>query len=147
HMTASWRKVFGDVWRARTRTLLVVLAIAVGLASFFAVLSTYAILRRELNRGYLATNPASAVLLIDTVDDALLASVAGREDVEAADARRVLTGRIRTGETGWRRLTIFVIRDFQELRINTVTPDRGAWPPARGEILIERDAFQVARAG
>ena len=27
-----------------------------------------------------------------------------------------------------------------------MTPEAGEWPPAPGEILIERDAFQVAKA-
>jgi len=145
-VTAPWRKVIRDVWRERTRTSLVVVAIAIGLAGFLAVLSMYAILRRELNRGYLATNPASAVLWTDAIDDALLASVIAREDVSDADARRVLTGRIRTGPAEWRRLIIFVVRDFRNLRISTVTPEAGAWPPAPGDLLIERDAFQVAKA-
>ena len=48
-IATPWRKVIRDVWRERTRATLVVMAIAVGLAGFLAVLSTYAILRRELN--------------------------------------------------------------------------------------------------
>ena len=55
-------------------------------------------------------------------------------------------GRIRTGSGEWRRLVIFVVRDFRNLRISTVTPEAGEWPPAPGGILIERDAFQVAKA-
>lgn len=145
-MTAPWRKVLRDVWRERTRGALVVLAIAIGLAAFLAVLSSYAILRRELNRGYLATNPASAVLVTGAIDDRLLASVVARDDVDDADARRVVVGRIRTGPAQSRRLVIFVIRDFEQLRIGTVTPEAGAWPPGPGELLIERDAFQVAKA-
>ena len=46
----------------------------------------------------------------------------------------------------WRRLVIFVVRDFRNLRISTVTPEAGDWPPAPGGMLIERDAFQVAKA-
>lgn len=115
-MTAPWRKVVCDVWRERTRAALVAVSIAIGLTGFLAVLSTYAILRREVNRGYLATNPASAVLLTDAIDAALLASVVARDDVRGADARGLLTGRIRVGPKSWRRLTIFVIRDFRQLR-------------------------------
>jgi putative ABC transport system permease protein len=144
-VTTPWHKVARDVWRERTRGTLVVLAIAVGLAGFFAVLSTYAILRRELNRGYLATNPASAVLLTDAIDDTLLASVVARADVEDADARRVVTGRLRVAAGEWRHFLFFGVRDFERLRIGVVTPDGGEWPPARGGLLIERDAFQVAR--
>lgn len=145
-MTGPWRKVFRDLWGERARALLVVLAIAVGLTAFLAVLSTFAILRRELNSGYLATNPASAVLLTDVVDDELLASVVARDDVEDADARRVLTGKFRTGPGETCALVLFVIRDFEHLRISTLDPEEGEWPPAPGSVLLERDAFQVAKS-
>jgi len=143
-VTTLWVKVARDTWQARTRAMLVVLAIAIGLSGFFAVLATYAILGREINRGYLATNPASAVLRTDAVDEPLLAAVVARDDVEDADTRRVVNARIRAADGSWRRLTLFVIRDFRHLRINTVTSDRGEWPPSPGALLIERDAFQVA---
>ena len=109
-----WSKVVGDVWRERTRATFVVLAIAVGLAGFLAVLSMYAILRRELNRGYLATNPASAVLVTDAIDAGLLAAVIARDDVSDADARRVVTGRLRAGPSDWRHLTLFVDSRLQQ---------------------------------
>jgi putative ABC transport system permease protein len=144
-IATPWRKVIRDVWRERTRATLVVMAIAVGLASFLAVLSTYGILQRELNRGYLAKNPASAVIFIDSIDDALIASTIARDDVEDADARRVVNGRIQAPDGSWRRLVLFVIRDFQHLRISTITSESGAWPPATGGLLIERDAFQVVK--
>ena len=146
-IATPWRKVIRDLWRERTRAILVVMAIAVGLASFLAVLSTYGILQRELDRGYLATNPASAVIFTDAIDDALIASTIARDDVEDADARRVVNGRIQTADGSWRRLVLFVIRDFAHLRISTITPEAGAWPPATGGLLIERDAFQVAKLG
>jgi len=144
-ITTPWRKVIRDIWCERTRAALVIAAITVGLASFLAVLSTYAILQRELNRGYLATNPASAVIVADGVDDQLMASVIARDDVEDADGRRVVNGRIQATDGSWRHLTLFVIRDFHRLRISTITPEAGAWPPATGDIVIERDAFQVAK--
>jgi putative ABC transport system permease protein len=131
---------------SRARTILVVLAIAVGIAGFAAVLASYAILTRELNRGYLATNPASATLRTDKVDDALLAAVAANRDVRDVEARRAVSGRIRGGTAGWRNLLLFVVNDFNDIRVGKLNRESGAWPPATGEILIERDAFQVARA-
>jgi putative ABC transport system permease protein len=122
-----------------------VLAIALGIAGFAAVLSSYAILTRELNEGYLATNPASATLRTDAIDAQLLAAVLSNHEVAEAEARRVVTGRIKAGPAEWRNLTLFVVEDFRNLRVSTLKPQQGAWPPAAGEILIERDAFQVAR--
>ena len=41
---------------------------------------------------------------------------------------------------------IIVVKDYGNIQLNKFVPERGAWPPGPGEILIERDAFQVAHA-
>jgi putative ABC transport system permease protein len=145
-MTAPWRKAIRDFWQESTRTALVVFAIAIGISALAAVLSAYAVLTRELNKGYLATNPASAILHTDAIDEALIASVLADRDVSEAQPRRVLEARIKTGPASWRFLMIFVVKDYGNIRINKFVPEQGAWPPATGEMLIERDAFQVAHA-
>ncbi|HRB13119.1 MAG TPA: FtsX-like permease family protein, partial [Vicinamibacteria bacterium] len=146
-MTTPWRKVVRDFWLERTRSLLVALAMALGIAAFSAVLSSYAIIDRELNQGYLRTNPASATLRMDRVDDELLGIVASNPGVAAVEGRRVVSGRIKAGPAQWRTLMLFVVKDYADIRVSTITHESGAWPPGRGEILIERDAFQVVKAG
>jgi putative ABC transport system permease protein len=145
-MTSIWRKAVRDFWQERTRTALVVLAIALGIAAFSAVLSAYAILTRELDRGYLATNPASAILRTDRIDDELVAAVLSDQAISDAEPRRVVTGQIKAGPAQWRNLVLFVVKDYGQIHVSKLEPQQGAWPPATGEILIERDAFQVASA-
>jgi len=145
-MTTPWQKAIRDFWSERARTALVVLAIALGISAFAAVLSSYAILTRELDRGYLETNPASAVLRVDRVDDELITAVLQNADVSDAEARRVVGGQIKAGPIQWRNLVLFVVKDYGDIRVSKLEPEAGAWPPATGEILIERDAFQVAKA-
>ena len=145
-MTTLWHKAIRDFWHERTRTVLVVLAIAAGIAGFSTVLSTYAILVRELNDGYLATNPASATLWVDRADAEVRRAVLVGGNVSDAEARRVVTGRIKAGPMEWRNLTLFVVDDYGNIRVSTLKHERGAWPPSTGEILIERDAFQVIHA-
>ena len=144
-MTTPWRKAFRDFQEESTRTTLVVLAIAVGIAAFTAVLASYAILTRELNHGYLATNPASATLRTDAVDDELVDSVRAVPGVRDVEPRRTISGRIKGNAPGWRNLVLFVVKDFANNRVSKINRESGAWPPAAGEILIERDAFQVAQ--
>jgi len=145
-MNTPWRKAIRDLLQESTRTTLVVLATAIGISGFLGVLSTYAILTRELGKGYLETNPASATLHTDAVDHALLSAVLADPDLSEAQARRVLHGRIRTGPAEWHNLAIFVVEDYGNIRLNKFVPEQGTWPPGTGEILIERDAFQVAHA-
>jgi len=145
-LTTPWRKAMRDFWHERARTILVILAIALGIAAFAAVMSSYAILTRELDRGYLDTNPASAVLRVDSIDDELVAAVLQNPEVSNAEPRRTISGQIKSGPMQWRNLMLFVVKDYGDIRVNKLEPEKGAWPPAPGEILIERDAFQVVRA-
>jgi putative ABC transport system permease protein len=140
-----WRKTIRDFRQESARTLLVVVAIAIGITGFAAVLSAYAVLTREINKGYLATNPASATLQTDAIDDALMTVVLADHDVSDAEPRRTVEGSIKTGPVEWRDLLLFVIKDYGNIRLSKLVPEKGAWPPATGEVLIERDAFQVAR--
>jgi putative ABC transport system permease protein len=145
-MTTPWRKAARDFWHERARTVLVVLAIALGISAFAAVLSSYAILTRELDQGYLATNPASAVLRVDSIDDDLVKAILQNPEVSDAEPRRTISGQIKAGPVQWRNLILFVVQDYGNIRVSKLVPQEGAWPPATGEILIERDAFQVAKA-
>ncbi|MBS1789445.1 MAG: FtsX-like permease family protein [Acidobacteria bacterium] len=144
-MAIYWQKAIRDFWLERTRTVLVVVAIAIGIAAFSTVMSSYAILTRELDKGYLATNPASFTLVADKVDEALMAAVATHPGVAVAEARRTVSGRIKSGPVEWRSLVLFVVNDYGDIRVSRLVPQSGAWPPATGEILIERDAMQVAK--
>jgi putative ABC transport system permease protein len=145
-MTTIWRKAIRDFWHERARTVLVVLAIALGISAFAAVMSSYAILTRELDLDYLATNPASAVMRLDSIDDATVQAILQNSEVSDAEPRRTIRGQIKAGPTQWRNLVLFVVHDYGNIRVSTLVPEDGAWPPATGEILIERDAFQVAKA-
>lgn len=40
----------------------------------------------------------------------------------------------------------YVIVDFDNLQIDTFTPEQGVWSPSTGEILFERTAIKVAQA-
>ncbi|MEO8359954.1 MAG: ABC transporter permease [Vicinamibacteria bacterium] len=145
-MSPRWAKTVRDVWQERARSLMVVCAIALGIAAFSSVLSTYAIINRELNQGYLATNPASFTLRTDALDDAVIALVRSNPGVQTAEPRRVVSGRMKAGPANWRNVMFFVVNDYAAIQVSKLVPETGAWPPAVGEVLIERDAFQVAKA-
>ena len=117
-MTTLWKKAIRDFWTERARTILVVLAIALGISAFASVLSSYAILTRELDRGYLNTNPASAVLRVDRIDDELVNAILQNPEVSDAEPRRTVTGQIKAGPIQWRNLTLFVVKDYARIRVS-----------------------------
>jgi putative ABC transport system permease protein len=141
-----WLKLLRDVRAERGRVALMVAAVAVSLAAVGAVLGARAILTREMAGAYLGTRPADATLeLAGDVTPATVAAVRALPGVAEAEAREVVVARARVGE-GWRRLLLFVVDDFGDLRLNRFRPVRGAWPPPDGAMLIERSAAGMLEA-
>ncbi|MEJ7596451.1 MAG: FtsX-like permease family protein [Kofleriaceae bacterium] len=144
-----WRKLRGDLRAAWGRVLAMQLAIVVALAGVGTVLAARAVLEREIDASYRAVHPADATIdIAGDVDDALLAAVRARPEVADADRRQMVRARIKQRpEDPWQMLVLFVADDFNALRLNTFRPDRGAWPPPRGSILLERTAPAVMGLG
>jgi putative ABC transport system permease protein len=123
-----------------------VAAIAVSLAGVGAVLGASAVLTREIAVSYRGTRPASATLeLPGGADAALVAAVRRLPGVADAEARDVVVARARVGGE-WRRLLLFVVPDFDDVRLNRFRLERGAWPPPDGTMLVERSALGMLEA-
>jgi putative ABC transport system permease protein len=141
-----WRKVWRDLWLHKPRTLLVVLAIAVGIFGAGAVLDTWSLLRRATRDELRASRPASATLRTEAIDPALLARVRAMPGVVAAQARRTVVGSADV-EGAWATARLFTVDDFAALQIGVVEPEAGAWPPADGTLVIESSSLAYAHAG
>jgi putative ABC transport system permease protein len=144
-VSARWRKIVGDLRERPTRTLAVTVAIAVGATMMTGALGARAILEREVEASFAGSNPAGATLWLDAVDRAFANEVEALPGVTAAEPRRLVRARAEVAPGVWRPLRIFVVDDFAALRIARFTPERGAWPPADGALLVERSALPVLR--
>lgn len=138
-----WRKVLRDAWFHKPRTLLVVLAIGVGLVGAGSVLNTWMLIRQVTKAEYEKSNPASATLRTDAVDAALVARVRRMEGIRDARARRVVVASLQS--KGFSHTAeLFALDDFTANRIGRIVAERGAWPPADGSIAIERSSLEFA---
>jgi putative ABC transport system permease protein len=161
---ARWYKVFYDLWGNKTRTGLIVLSIAVGLFAIGMIVNTRVVLSEELAKGYAAINPSSGTIrTIETFDEDFVRSIRHMKGVEEADGRTNLAVRFQVKGNGagantpstqgntsrWRDLLLFAVPDYDEMRVNKIRPQSGAWPPPARELLIERSALELigAQAG
>jgi putative ABC transport system permease protein len=145
-----WYKVIHDLIGNKTRTLLIVLSMAVGLFAIGIILSARSILSEGLARSFAAIHPSSGtVRTIEPFDEDFLQSVRSMPEVQDADARRNVSARVEVAPGEWKNITLFVIADYNDIRVNKVSSQSGAWPPPEREILIERAALAVidARVG
>lgn len=155
-MRPRWRKVLSDLWGNKTRTILVVLSIAVGVFAVGMLTATREKLSEGLAADYAASNPASAMLMVSDpflgsgtgtgFGDDLVNVVRRMRGVGEAEGRRKITVRLRVGPNEWRDMQLFVIPDYEDIRINKIYPERGAWPPDDQEMLVERAAMGMTQA-
>lgn len=141
-----WKKLWRDLQAARGRMIMMVVAIAVSIFGVGTILSAYTILTREISRNYLGTNPASAFLELDRVDSALVESVREQPNIADAEATSWVMARVEVKPNEWRPLLLFVIPDFNAIRLDTFKPEAGAWPPPSQTILLERLALPLTNA-
>src|SRR3569833_398645 len=137
-----WRKLRGDLRATWDRLVTMQLVIALALAAVGTALGARAVLGREIRASYAATHPADATFELDgDVDDALLAAVRAQPQIAEVDRREMVRARVRLAPSDpWQMLVLFVADDFTALRLQTFEPDRGAWPPPRGTILVAGQA-------
>lgn len=137
-----WRKVFRDLWLNKTRTLLVVLSIAVGVFAVGAVAGARTILSRDLAAQYAATNEANATVFASDLDEQFIRSIRTMPGVADAQGRSVLLLRVPLGQTR-SNMILNTIYDFDDVRIGKFVHEQGAREPGRREILLERSALRL----
>jgi putative ABC transport system permease protein len=142
-----WYKVINDLFGNKTRTLLIVLSMAVGLFAIGIILSARTILSEGLASSFAAIHPSSGtVRTFEPFDEDFVEAVRSMPEVQEADARRNISARVEVAPGQWKNISLFVIADYEDIRINKVSSQSGAWPPPEREILIERAALSVIEA-
>ena len=137
-MRPRWRKVAADLFDNKTRTALVVLSIGLGVFSIGFVAGARGVILRSLDEAYRDVAPASAVLTVAAFDDEIVDLTRAVPGVAAAEGRREEIVRLQTGPESWRDALLYGVSDFRRIELERITRERGAWPPAEGEVLLER---------
>ena len=123
------------------RTLIVALAIAVGVYAVGVVLNTREILVREYHSDQAGARVPSAILYTQPFDDDLAANLADLPLVAAAEGRSLIRTRVYPAGQTPQDLVLVAVPEFSEMQVNAITPLQGAWPPGRREIVLERLSF------
>jgi putative ABC transport system permease protein len=121
---------------------LVVLSIAVGVFAVGVIGNSQAILSRELAAGFASVNPASATLETNIpFDDDLVEAIRRMPIVQEAEGRYSIDVRLQVGPDEWLPLNLLAIDDYDDIRINLLRPEAGAWPPPKHALLLERSSL------
>jgi putative ABC transport system permease protein len=140
-----WRKVWRDAWMHRARTILVVVAIALGLVGAGSILNAWALVQRATKEGYLASDPAAATLRTDSIDSTLLDAVRRVPGVRGAEARRTMMASMQV-QGFWQPAMLFAMPDVSRTTIGAPHAAAGAWPPADGTLVVEHSSVDFSGA-
>ncbi|HTD28835.1 MAG TPA: ABC transporter permease, partial [Xanthomonadaceae bacterium] len=140
-----WRKMLRDVWLHKSRTLLVVIAVATGMIGAGALLDAWSLVQRVTAETYQASHPVSATLRVDALDPALLALVRAMPEVAAARARRVVSASAKANGVAL-TAELFAFDEFSTPGIGKLESEHGTWPPHDGEIAVEKSSLAFSGA-
>lgn len=136
-LTTPWLKVLIDLWEHRGRTVVVALAIAVGVYAVGVVLNAREILVREYRTDQTSALLASAVVYTSPFEDDLARSVAGLPLVAAAEGRTIATGRAIGLDGSSQDLSLTAVPDFGSMTVDALSPQAGRPDPGRREVVVE----------
>ncbi len=141
-----WRKILRDLGGNKIRTILVVLSIAIGVLAIGMIAGTQTLLAEDLSAAYHATNPAHAQLGIDNFPPDFFTVIEQVDGVAEADARRDVTVSLHKSETEQARLHLIAHPDFARMKLHTLAPVSGEWPPPDRAVVIERASLPYTQA-
>lgn len=152
-LSPRWRKVMRDLWTNKTRTMLVVFSIAIGVFAVGMVLHTNLLVAERVRDDFNQSLAANITLYAENINDDMVQSIANMPGVDAAEGRSSVTVRIQVGDDNWALLDLTAFPDPDNIRINRVLPisefrevpaagaERGRWPPHKNQVVIERSAY------
>jgi putative ABC transport system permease protein len=147
-MNVRRTKVLRDLLVNKSRSLLVILAVAVGVAAFGLMITGRVVLDENLQDAYAGTQPAHTVLSLSPFDDILLRHVQSLDYVRAVQARKVDQARILSGPDTWLSFEIQTLPDFKSTAINKLVFEEAAnSPPPVNTVLLERSLKNIMNVG
>ncbi len=138
-----WRKAWRDLWLNKSRTLLVVLSIAVGIFAFGLIAGAEYTLITEFPVSYKKINPASGTIHAALFDEGVVDAVRRMPEVAVAEGRLNTTVRYLDADGEWHDLQLIALEDYVASDVNLIRPFSGAWPPPENQILIERNSLTL----
>jgi len=137
-----WSKVFTDLWEDKTRTGLVVASIAVGVFAIGMIITTFVILKADINHSWATINPPNIEIWTDPFDKDFVRSIEKIPGVEDVEGRRTIQIRARSGDENWQGVSLIGISDFTG-KINLLSPIEGTQFPGENEAIVSQDIAHV----
>ena len=137
-MSVTWRKVWRDLWHNKLRTLLVVLATAVGVFALGLVFGLSGVMRDQMTQSHEASNSPHLEFYTSPFNQDIVDAILGEPGVADAEGETNTAFRWKLeGETDWRDGMLVARADYETQRMYPIDLLAGDWP-ARRTLAVER---------
>jgi putative ABC transport system permease protein len=142
-----WRKIVRDLWDNKARTILVVLAIAVGVFAFGGMFITREVALEDMNSAYAATNPAD-IQIYGSFDEHIVRVVSQMPGVVSAEGWGTYWLKMQspTDPEVWYNMDLYAVGDYEGQNIGRIERIEGPWPPGPRQVFFERATVPVVGA-
>ncbi|MFP4321471.1 MAG: FtsX-like permease family protein [Anaerolineales bacterium] len=145
-LSPRWAKIWADLRVNKTRTILVVLSIVVGIFAIGSISGTAAILSREVKVIWQDINPASALLVTNGFSQEQAEQIRDLPEVDAVQVWRTLDAETTTGTDDPVDVRLFAVPNYGEMNLNIIEDDATGdqMPqPEPGTVWLERTAYEL----
>ena len=135
---SRWRKLLNDLWGNKTRTLLVVFSIAIGVGAVGMIRNSQLMLQRDLYTQFERANPHSIIFYVSPFPEELATSIAGKREVQEAQPWRTTPAVIYSADGERSEIELTTAPDFEDIRVNRFECEVGCGVPETRQIVLER---------
>ena len=141
------RKILSDLRANKTRTLLTVLTIAVGVFAIGFVTGVAAIFMPDMDADYQSANPQAAMIFSEPFGEELVDAIRQVPGVADAEGRRSLQVRLLLPDEKRANIQLTGLPSLESARLSRIRPDGDSSVPplADGEIWIERSSLNMLK--
>jgi putative ABC transport system permease protein len=143
-ITPRWHKVFADLWSNKTRTLLTILTIAVGVMAVGFIRGMSVIMLADMNADYQSANPHEAILYTDPFDEPMVHAARHVPGVLDAEGRSVVNSRVIVSTDKKVNVTIVSVPDSTNMHIDLLRPISGNSLPPLNDHQLWLEASSVS---
>lgn len=142
-MSVLLHKVWGDLWAAKSRSLLAIISIAVGIFCVGTIFGMIDLQLSKMDAAHRESQPSHINLILNSdVDLSVLEEIKALTGVAGVDSLSQLTVYFRRPrESAWTMATLIIRPDYQKQRFDKTLLETGAWP-SEDHLAIENLSAQ-----
>jgi putative ABC transport system permease protein len=141
-----WQKVISDLWKNKSRSLLTVASIAVGLLAIGIITNLYFSLNRDMTAGFKNINPANIQFTTTLIDQGMIDHLGRIDGVKAVEGSRTISMQVLNPGGTWDGIDI-QSRDYKTEQIGLTTLVEGTKLPGKNQIVLSNNKISSLSVG